>query len=54
MASMRSDSLTRSSRTPAIIVLPAAQAATTESTGYSSIMLAARSGGTAMPCISGE
>ena len=54
IASMRSHSLTRSSLTPRITVRPVACAATTDSTGYSSIMLAARAGGTSMPRILGE
>ena len=41
----RSLSLTRSSLTPRITVLPDEKAATTDSTGYSSIIDGARSGG---------
>src|SRR5215471_1070349 len=48
-AAKRSDSLTRSSSSPRMIVLPSAKAAATASTGYSSIMVGARSGGTSTP-----
>ena len=48
-AASRSLSLTRSSSSPCMTVSPSANAAATASTGYSSIMLGARSDGTIMP-----
>ena len=49
MTLMRSVSLTRNSATPCITVCPVATDAATDKTGYSSIIEAARSGGTAIP-----
>ena len=49
MACRRSDSFTRSSPMPVIRVVPVAMQPRHESTGYSSIIEAARSGGTSMP-----
>ena len=54
MASIRSLSLTRNSLTPRMIVGPSALAATTARIGYSSIMEAARPGGTSTPRIPSE
>ena len=48
IVAIRSDSLTRSSCAPRATVRPAAIAAATNSTGYSSIMLGVSSGGTSM------
>src|SRR4029453_18997227 len=49
VASSRSDSLTRSSCRPRMIVVPSAKEAATASTRYSSIIEGARSGGTSTP-----
>ena len=49
VAASRSLSFTRSSARPRMRVVPSAQAAATARTGYSSIMLGARSGGTSTP-----
>ena len=54
IASMRSLSFTLNSLTSRINVLPFAKDATTERIGYSSIMLAALSGGTSIPIMLGE
>ena len=51
---MRSLSLTRNSLTPRITVSPSAKAATTDRIGYSSIIDAARCGGTSIPFMFGE
>ena len=49
VASSRSDSLTRNSCRPRMMVVPSAKAAATASTRYSSIIEGARSGGTSTP-----